>query len=85
MKNAKSIPSGRNGEGGFLVVEVPASERAPHLVNGLALGRSAKSNVPLTRRQIGQLLARQPGFAQEFGLVSVRPGRALARIAREQY
>ncbi len=85
VKNAKSIPSGRNGEQGFLVVEVPGSDRAPHLVNGLALGRSAKSNVALTRRQIGQLFARQTGFAQEFGLVSVRPGRALANIVREQY
>jgi hypothetical protein len=70
---------------GFLVVEVPRSDRAPHLLQGAAWGRTAKGNVPLTRRRIGELFARSPGFAAEFGLVLGRAGRVLAKQVAEPY
>ena len=54
---------------GFLVVEVPRSDRAPHFCQGAAWGRTAKSNAPLTRRRVGELFAHSSGFAGEFGVV----------------
>jgi hypothetical protein len=68
---------------GFLVLVVPRSERAPHLFNGLALGRASKNNYALTRRQLGQLYARSKGFAEEFGLSHSRPGRLKAVSSKE--
>jgi len=70
---------------GFLVVEVPLSDRAPHFHQGSAWGRTAKGNAPLTRRRIGELFARSPGFAEEFGLVVGRPGRVLVKRITERY
>jgi hypothetical protein len=70
---------------GFLVVEVPRSDRAPHFCQGAAWGRTAKSNAPLTRRRVGELFARSPGFAAEFGLIVGRPGRVLAKQVTEPY
>lgn len=73
----RTIASEHEQGHGFLVVEVPPSERAPHLVKGTAWGRTSKGNVPLTRRRIGELFARSHGFAEEFGVVVGRPGRVL--------
>jgi len=70
---------------GFLVVEVPRSERAPHFFQGAAWGRTSKGNAPLTRRRVGELFARSPGFAGEFGLVVGRPGRVFAKALTEPY
>lgn len=80
-----SIPCEEDGTTGFLVVEVPPSDRAPHFHRGAAWGRTAKGNAPLTRRRIGELFARSSGFAQEFGLVVGRPGRVLAKQVSEPY
>ncbi len=80
-----AILSDEEGGSGYLVVEVPCSERAPHLYRGCAWSRTAKGNVPLTRRRVGELFARQPGFAAEFGLALGRPGRVIARLEKEQY
>jgi Putative DNA-binding domain len=85
LTGVRSVAKDTSGELGYLIVEVPASERAPHLYKGHTLGRGPKSNVPLRRRQVGELFARQQGFAEEFGLSVSRPGRAIARIVREQY
>jgi len=70
---------------GFLVVEVPRSERAPHFFQGAAWGRTSKGNTPLTRRRVGELFARSPGFAEEFGLTVGRPGRVFAKALTEPY
>lgn len=70
---------------GFLVVEVPSSERAPHFVEGTAWARTSKGNVPLTRRRIGELFARSTGFADEFGLAVGRPGRVFVQQLDEGY
>ena len=80
-----SIPDQAQQEASFLVVEVPRSERAPHLVKGTALGRTPKGNVPLTRRQVGELFARSSGFAEEFGIVVAKPGRLFAAALSEPY
>lgn len=70
---------------GFLVVEVPRSDRAPHFYQGAAWGRTSKGNAPLTRRRVGELFARSPGFPGEFGLVVGRPGRVFAKALTEPY
>jgi len=70
---------------GFLVVEVPRSDRVPHFCRGAAWGRTAKGNAPLTRRRIGELFARSPGFAEEFGLIAARLGRVLVKGLTERY
>ncbi|MGB2694793.1 MAG: ATP-binding protein [Dehalococcoidia bacterium] len=70
---------------GFLVVQVPKSDRAPHLHKGTAYGRTSKGITTLTRRQVGELFARSSGFAQEFGLVLGRPGRLFVRPVSEPY
>ena len=70
---------------GFLVVEVPSSERAPHLYKGAALGGAGRVTVPLSRRQVGEIFARSSGFAQEFGLRLGRPGQILLTLVREPY
>lgn len=70
---------------GYLVVVVPKSERAPHIFNGCAFGRVSKGNVPLNRRRIGELFARSPGFAEEFGLIMKTPGRIHVRSEVESY
>lgn len=74
-----------SGQEGFLVVVVPKSDRAPHFVHGTAWGRTPKGNSRLTRRQIGELFAASPGFAEEFGLVMGRPGRVVAQVEVEPY
>lgn len=81
----RTIPADASHDQGFLVVEVPTSERAPHFFKGTAWGRTSKGNVTLTRRQVGELFARSPGFAQEFGLAMGRPGRVFAQLTREPY
>jgi hypothetical protein len=80
-----TIEADDGGGKGFLVVEVPQSERAPHLYKGLAQGRAGRATAPLTRRQVGDLFARSPGFAEEFGLRVTRPGCVLLRLVREAY
>ena len=54
-----------------------------HFFNGTAYGRSPKGRARLSRRQVGELYARQAGFAQEFGLTSTRPGRVICRHLAE--
>jgi len=83
LEAVSSVPAEPEGAKGFLVVSVPASERAPHFHRGTAWGRSPKGTVALSRRAIGELYARQPGFAQEFGLISTRPGRVICRHIAE--
>ncbi len=79
-----AIPSGTEDNGGYLVVEVARSERAPHFVQGTAWGRTARGNTRLTRRRIGELFARSVGFAEEFGLLVGRPGRVFVKTGAEQ-
>jgi hypothetical protein len=85
LSNIDTILAEDSEENGFVVVEIQKSERAPHLFKGIALGRTAKGNAPLTRRQVGELFARSPGFAEEFGLTIGRPGRVIARLDSEAY
>jgi hypothetical protein len=85
LASVHSIASEERESLGFLVVEVPQSDRAPHFHQGAAWGRTAKGNAPLTRRRIGELFARSPGFAQEFGVAVGRPGRVLAKQVAESY
>ena len=85
LSSAKSIPDPDVPDSGYLILEVPRSERSPHLFKGLALGRTPKGIVPLTRRQVGELFARSSGFAEEFGLKMGRPGRLVARLESEPY
>ncbi len=75
LKQSFSIASQESQDLGFLIVEVERSERAPHVFNGTVWGRTPRGNVTLTRRQIGERFARQPGFAEEFGLALRPPGR----------
>jgi len=85
LATVRSIVS-EEGKGlGFLVVEVPRSNRAPHFYQGTAWGRTAKGNAPLTRRRIGELFIRSPGFAEEFGLIVGRPGRVFVKPVAEPY
>jgi len=85
LSNVYTIPDEGDAGKGYLVVEVPRSERAPHLHNGTAYGRTAKGVYTMTRRQVGELFARSPGFAEEFGLLMSRAGRFIARVVREPY
>lgn len=85
LSNVDTILAHDSKDNGFLVVEIETSGRAPHFLKGMALGRTAKGNVPLTRRQVGELFARSPGFAQEFGLTLARPGRVKATHVPEAY
>ena len=78
-----SIPSSSDSALGFLVVKVPRSTRAPHFHRGTAWGRSSRVVAPLTRHQIGDLFARQPGFAEEFHLLSTHPGRIRVEKIKE--
>lgn len=85
LGSVRSVISEDQGGLGFLIVEVPRSERAPHFVQGAAWGRTSKGNTPLTRRRVGELFARSPGFAGEFGLVVGRPGRVSVKQVTEPY
>jgi len=85
LGEVRSIVSEDQRDLGFLVVEVPRSGRAPHFHQGTAWGRTSRGNAPLTRRRVGELLARSPGFAEEFGLMVGRPGRVLVKPVREPY
>lgn len=73
-----------NDENGFLVVQVPKSERAPHFYKGAAWGRTSKTNEPLNRRRIGELFAQSEGFAEEFGLTLEKPGRVYIKHEKEE-
>jgi hypothetical protein len=81
VADIRTIESG--GGEGFIVLTISPSPRSPHFIKGQALGRSARTNVTLTRRQIGELFARSPGFATEFGLTAGRPGRVKVTTGRE--
>lgn len=74
----------QDGGKGYLVLAVPPSNRAPHFQRGVAFGRAGATTAPLSRRQIGELFAKLPGFAEEFGLVNRRPGRVRARLEQPQ-
>jgi len=68
---------------GYVVVDIPLSNRAPHFHNGVAYGRTPKTTTTLSRRQIGELFARSEGFIDEFRLRLMKPGRLLVRGARD--
>ncbi len=68
---------------GFLVVVIPISQKAPHVCKGTVWGRAGKTNVRLTRHEIGILFARSDGFAEEFGVGT--PGRLKLDTTREDY
>lgn len=85
LSNVYAIADERKPELGYLVVTVPKSDRAPHLIDGKAWGRTAKTGVGLSRRHLGELFARSPSFAQEFGLVVGKPGRILVRTESEAF
>lgn len=85
LSNVYSIPDESDPESGYLVIDIPKSERSPHIIDGRAWGRTAKTTVGLSRRQMGELFARSPGFAQEFGLVIGKPGRILVKAVSEAY
>ena len=57
------IPSSEDQSKGYLIVEVPPSERAPHMVvaqkNHRYYGRSAKGNVPLSEGEVARLYERR--------------------------
>jgi hypothetical protein len=69
---------------GFVVVEVPASDRSPHFVGGVAWGRAGPTTRVLSRREIGELFARSPGFMEEFSVRTTtdRPPNVIATLAR---
>ena len=52
---------------GIVVVVVPKSPRSPHVWKGSIWGRAGRTNTRLTRHEIGELFARDDGFAEEFG------------------
>jgi len=79
-----SITSPSDPALGFVIVSIPRSLRAPHFHKGTAWGRSSRTVTTLTRRQIGDLFARQPGFAGEFNLVSTTPGRVRVELISEE-
>ena len=58
-----SIPTEENPEVGYLVVHVPPSERAPHMVvvkgDNRFYGRTATGNSPLTEGEVARLYARR--------------------------
>ena len=85
LTSVYSIPYEADPTKGFLVVDVPKSDRGPHVTDGKAWGRTAKNTAALSRRQIGELFARSPGFANEFGLTVSRPGMILVRAMSEAY
>ncbi len=85
LGSVRSIISEDQRDLGFLVVEVPRSARTPHFFQGAAWRRTSKGNTPLTRRRIGELFARSPGFAEEFGLAVGRPSRGFAKALSEPY
>ncbi len=85
LRSVTTVLADGAADEGFVIVEVPPSERAPHLFRGLALGRTSKGNAPLTRRQTGELFARSPGFAEEFGLTASKPGRVAVALQTESY
>lgn len=76
-----SFPSDRKS--GFLVVTVPRSTRAPHFHKGTAWGKLPREIAPLNRRQIGELFARQAGFAEEFNLPPTNPGRVRVELVSQ--
>ncbi len=84
LSHVSTIPDGDKGEG-YLVVEVPRSDRAPHFYKGVAWVRVGTVTAPLTRRQAGELFARSHGFAEEFGLIVGRPGRLAVTLLRESH
>jgi hypothetical protein len=75
---------GRRGRGGYLVVEVDRSERAPHLVRGIAWGRSESGYRRLRRVEIARLFAASRDFLEETGLAEkmLRPARIVADVQR---
>lgn|GEM_PF-2606307 len=78
-----SVTSPSDAALGFVIVRIPRSPRAPHFHKGTAWGRSSRTVTPLTRHQIGELFARQPGFAEEFHLLPDRPGRVQVSLTSE--
>jgi hypothetical protein len=58
-----TIPTEENPEVGYLVVHVPPSERAPHMVvvkgDNRFYGRTATGNSPLTEGEVARLYARR--------------------------
>lgn len=83
LEQVSAIDDGDPGSG-YLVVEIARSNRAPHVVRGTVWGRTPKGNAPLTRRQIGELYARQEGFTEEFRLITGKPGRLRFEVTRSQ-
>jgi hypothetical protein len=79
-----SLPSPSDHRSGFLVVTVPRSTRAPHFHKGTAWGKLPRDIAPLTRRQIGDLFARQPGFPEEFNLLPAPQGRVRVELISVQ-
>jgi Putative DNA-binding domain len=68
---------------GYLVITVPQSVRAPHVVEGSIQGRAGPTNRGLTRREIGELFARSPrDFIKEFGISAPAPARLRADVRR---
>lgn len=58
-----SIPSANDSSLGYLVVVIPPSERAPHMVeaknDNRYYGRSGKTNIPLTEGEVARLYERR--------------------------
>ena len=69
---------------GYIVVEVPPSDRTPHFCGGIAWGREHQLVRKLKRREIATLFARSDGFLDETGLSHQlrAPARIMAEIHR---
>jgi hypothetical protein len=66
-----TIPTGEDPSLGYLVISVPASPRAPHMVTVgkeyRYYGRSATGNVPLTEGEVARLYERRQRLEMDRG------------------
>jgi hypothetical protein len=84
LADAKAIY--QQGDQGFLVVRVDASDRAPHLVNGQGYLRSGPTLRHMTVHELGSLFARRgDAFVQEYGLQAQAPADVVASLERERH
>jgi hypothetical protein len=76
----RRAPDGR----GFLVVDVEASQRAPHLVDGIAWLRVDQGIRRMRRAELARSFAQADGFMDESGLTAAmrRPADIVADIQR---
>jgi hypothetical protein len=82
---ADARPIHEQGDTGFLVIRVDASDRAPHLVNGQGFIRSGPTIRPVTVREMGELFARRgESFLREFRVQLKTPADVVAELETER-